>query len=106
LRESCKFYIFSVYRGISSLSLTYTTVDSCITYTYRIRATSRLRACSFVSDQFAVFHLADGREQRIDVILRHGLWQVVDDDVRFGDVVAGRCGRIVGRQVTAAIVLQ
>ena len=66
--------------------------------------------CSFVADEFAVFHLANGGEERVDVILRHGLRQVVDDDVGFVDVIVGRverlCWRVAGRQVTTSVVLE
>jgi len=69
-----------------------------------------VRTCGFVADQFTVLHLADGREQGIDVVLRHGLRQVVDDDVRLADVITGRIKRRPGwircRQMTAAVVLQ
>jgi len=42
----------TVYRGISSLTLTYTALDSCITYTYFVASVPFLTepvACTFVS---------------------------------------------------------
>ena len=35
-----------------------------------------------VADQLAALHLADGGEERADLLLRHRLRQVVDDQVR------------------------
>lgn len=37
--------------------------------------------CDLVSDELARLHLPYGREERADLLLRHGLRQVVDDQV-------------------------
>ena len=42
-----------------------------------------------VPDELAALHLADGGEERADLLLRHGLRQVVDDQVRLRLVVVG-----------------
>ena len=48
-----------------------------------------LRLCTreLVADQFAAVDVADARKQRSDVILRHRLRQVVDNQVRDGHSV-------------------
>ena len=44
---------------------------------------------SFVPDELAALHLADGREERADLFLRHRLRQVVHDEVRLVFLVVG-----------------
>ena len=54
----------------------------------------------FVSDEFARLDVAEAREERANVVLWHGLWQVVDNEIgtRLGAVLlllllVRRCGR-------------
>ena len=50
--------------------------------------------CNLVADEFARLEFSYGREQRPDFLLRHVLWQVVDDQVGLGLVVHLGLGRI------------
>ena len=47
-----------------------------------------LLTCRLVADQLAALQLPDARKERPDVVLRHRLRQVVDDEVGLAGVVA------------------
>ena len=49
----------------------------------------KFKTCNFVADEFAAFNFADGSEKRTDLLLRHGLRQVVDDQIGLAFVIFG-----------------
>ncbi len=57
---------------------------------------SQRLTCDLVPDELAALHLPDGGEERPDLLLGHGLRQIVDDEVRPGGVVRGLRGARIG----------
>ncbi len=55
-------------------------------------AVAQALAGDLVPDELAGLHLADGGEERPDLLLGHGLGEVVDDQVGAGGVVGGLGG--------------
>ncbi len=59
-------------------------------------AVAKALAGDLVPDELAGLHLADGGEEGSDLLLGHGLREVVDDQVGAGGVVGGLGGAAAG----------